>query len=276
MLSFSSEFAQLFLGALIVLGKALMVLRLLEWDWTFVPQNFTPALAGLFNLKPPKCVLSGTWSWVEVVTAVNTWVIFTFSLLFSLWYSLLKASLPNLEGYKLTKTLNPPIVNYEKFLVNCERKNFLPVGGNTTPLCTISSHLVNRFNLQPRFFFLVYFCRFLKHIKRTWLLHVQICSVGVPLLQPSLGRGCSHPSPPDCCIDAACSGLPLEPISPQIPGSCNASQECFCRRPWGTSALHHFKLIQKTTDSCQALCQVVWTIFALWFKDTNQVIKLLG
>lgn len=134
------------------------------------------------------------------------------------------------------------------------KKIFLPMGGNTTLSCTISSHLVNRFNLQPRFFF----WRFLKHFKITLLLlHVQMCSVGVPLLQPSLRRFCSHSSLPDCCIDAACSCSSCRAHIPPDPGSCNASQECFYRRHWGTSALHHFKFIQKTTDSCQALYKVV-------------------
>lgn len=91
------------------------------------------------------------------------------------------------------------------------------MGGNTILSCIISSHLANRLDLQPRFFFLVHFWRFLKHIKITLLvLHVQIPSVVCPCCRPHWEGAAMTPHSLITALMQPAHCFPSEPIFPRF------------------------------------------------------------
>lgn len=87
------------------------------------------------------------------------------------------------------------------------------MGGNTVLSCTISSHLVNSFDLQSSSLFLFISGDSLNILKSHCISCMCSSTLGVPLLQTSL-RCCYGSSLPDCCIGTTYSCLPLGSVPP--------------------------------------------------------------
>lgn len=133
------------------------------------------------------------------------------------------------------------------------------MGSNTILSCTINSHLINSFSLQPRFLFLVYvyFWKFLKCIKITlFTLDVLILSVGVPLLQSSLRRCCSDSSLPDCCIDASYSLSSFRVLIPPDSGLMRCILGVFLQETLGNFCFTSF---QNHPESNRLVAGFVWS-----------------